>query len=183
VSDLDTPDDELPLAERDFAAYRQIAEGRPLPPGYAPDKLLALRLVDRDPYAPGGYIPNDPTAAVHGLTTAVLGELEQLVQRVSQIPALERLAEHFDPHRFYGGPGSEFLGTAAQMNARLGEIGGVPGPSSAPSSLESRPTATPPFSVWASSAPVPRYGEGFRSGRSTIAVPTNTARPGTMSPR
>lgn len=124
MSDLDTPDDELPLAERDFAAYRQIAEGRPLPPGYAPDKLLALRLVDRDPYAPGGYIPNDPTAAVHGLTTAVLGELEQLVQRVSQIPALERLAEHFDPHRFYGGPGSEFLGTAAQMNARLGEIGG-----------------------------------------------------------
>src|SRR5262249_42089076 len=106
-------------------AYRRIAEGQPPPPGYAPDKLVALHLVDRDPYAPGGYIPNDPTAAVQGLTASVLSDLEELVHRVSQIPALERLAEHYDPHRFYGGPGSEFLGTAAQMNARLGEVGGA----------------------------------------------------------
>ncbi|MEU1141760.1 hypothetical protein ABZ392_33630 [Streptomyces sp. NPDC005885] len=124
MSDLDTSGNELPLTEHDFTAYRQIAEGHPPPAGYTPDRLLALRLVDRDPYSPGGYIPNDPTAAVQGLTASVLSELEHLVHRVSQIPALERLAEHFDPHRFYGGPGSEFLGTAVQMNARLGEIGG-----------------------------------------------------------
>ncbi|MET7679413.1 hypothetical protein [Streptomyces sp. NPDC005423] len=121
---MDTPGTELRLTEQDFAAYRQIAAGHPPPPGYAPERLLALRLIDRDPYASGGYIPNDPMTAVHGLTVTVLGELEQLVHRVSQIPALEALQAHFDPHRFYGGPGSEFLATAAQMNARLGETGG-----------------------------------------------------------
>ncbi|MGW4728830.1 hypothetical protein ACWEQC_06565 [Streptomyces shenzhenensis] len=119
---MDTPDGELPLAEPDFHAYRLIAEGSPPPPGYEPDRLLALRLIDRDPYAPGGYIPNDPRAAVQSLTAALLGDLKHLVHRVSQLPTLERLAEHFDPHRLYGGPGSEFLATAAQMNARLGEI-------------------------------------------------------------
>ncbi|MEV8600427.1 hypothetical protein AB0465_11175 [Streptomyces griseoviridis] len=114
----------LPLTEDDFATYRAIAEGHPPPPDHDLGALLALRLVDRDPYAPSGYIPGDPRMAVQTLTAGLLGDLEALVARVSQIPALERLATAFDPHRLYGGPGSEYLATAAQMNTRLGEISG-----------------------------------------------------------
>lgn len=113
----------LPLNDEDLNAYKAIAEGRRPPAGYPVDRLIDLRLVDADPYAPGSYIPHDPRAAVQGLTTAVLGDLKHLLQRVSQIPAMENLAQHFDPHRLYGGPGSEYLATATQMNARLGEVG------------------------------------------------------------
>ncbi|MFD8027800.1 LuxR C-terminal-related transcriptional regulator [Streptomyces sp. NPDC059717] len=123
MSELDRPGGELPLTEADFEAYRQIAEGYPPPAGYNPDRLIALRLVDPDPYTPGAFIPHDPRAAAQGLTTAVLRDLTRLTEQVAHIPALERLAEHFDPHRLYGGPGSEFLSTAALMNARLGEVG------------------------------------------------------------
>ncbi|MET8765448.1 hypothetical protein [Streptomyces sp. NPDC004658] len=117
------PDRELPLTQEDFDAYRAIAEGHTPPDGYAVERLISFRLVDPDPYAPGSYIAHDPRAAAQGLTTSVLSELQSLVTRVAQIPALEGLAQHFDPHRLYGGPGSEYLATAAQMNARLGEVG------------------------------------------------------------
>jgi DNA-binding CsgD family transcriptional regulator len=120
---LDKTVGEPPLTEQDFEAYRLIAEGHAPPAGYKPDRLIALRLVDADPYSPGGYIPHDPRAAAQGLTAAALRSLNRIVQTMDQVPALEALSAHFDPHRLYGGPGSEFLPTAAQMNGRLGEIG------------------------------------------------------------
>ncbi|MEV4335788.1 hypothetical protein [Streptomyces sp. NPDC049590] len=111
------------LTEDDFTAYRLIAEGGAPPQGYDVDRLIAFRLIDPDPYTPGGYIAHDPRGAAQSLSTGILGDLQRLVHRVSQIPALERLAEHYDPHRLYGGPGSEFLADATKMNARLGEVG------------------------------------------------------------
>ncbi|REE62107.1 regulatory LuxR family protein [Streptomyces sp. 3212.3] len=114
---------ELPLTEQDFEAYRRIAEGLQPPADYAIQRLVSLRLVDPDPYAPSGWVPHDPRGAAHGLTTAVLQDLTRVAQLVAHIPTLEGLSRHFDPQRLYGGPGSEFLPTAAQMNARLGEIG------------------------------------------------------------
>ncbi|MEU2727375.1 hypothetical protein ABZ650_06570 [Streptomyces griseoviridis] len=119
---MDRSRGEPPLTDDDFETYRQIATGQSPPDGHDVSRLLALRLIDRDPYAPSGYIPGDPRMAVQSLTGGLLGDLEAIVARVSQIPALERLAEHFDPQRLYGGPGSEYLATTAQMNARLGEI-------------------------------------------------------------
>lgn len=98
-----------------------IAEQEELPPDRKVDRLLALRLIDRDPYRAGRYVPHDPRAVAQALTAAALRDLTQLADRMAHIPALERLAEHFDPHRLYGGPGSEYLATAHQMNARLGE--------------------------------------------------------------
>ncbi|MGW3167000.1 LuxR C-terminal-related transcriptional regulator [Streptomyces sp. NPDC001142] len=113
----------LPLADADVEAYRLIAGGDSPPDNYDIGRLVALGLVDRDPYVSSGYIPHDPRAAAHGITAGVMRELTELAQRMTHIDALERLAADFDPHRLYGGPGSEFLPTAAQMNARLGEVG------------------------------------------------------------
>ncbi|MBL1107964.1 hypothetical protein JK361_25815 [Streptomyces sp. 5-8] len=123
MSELDKAGTESRLTEEDFAVYQLIAEGAPPPNGYDVGRLLALRLIDADPYSPGGYIAHDPRGAAQGLTTRIRNDLQRLVDYVSQIPALERLADHWDPHRLYGGPGSEYLASAAQMNARLGEIG------------------------------------------------------------
>ncbi|MDT0567936.1 hypothetical protein RM704_10710 [Streptomyces sp. DSM 3412] len=121
MSELDRTGDELPLLPDDLEIYRIIAEGGDLPSGQNVDRLVALRLVDPDPYRPGKYVPHDPRAVAKALTAAALRDLSQLTDRMSHIPALERLAEHFDPHRLYGGPSSEYLATAEQMNARLGE--------------------------------------------------------------
>lgn len=123
VSELDRTGEQPALHEQDFDAYRLIAEGKPPPAGYDVTRLVSLRLVDPDPYTAGGYIAHDPRGAAQSLTAGILGDLQHLVLQVSQIPALERLAEHYDPHRLYGGPGSEYLIDATQMNARLGEVG------------------------------------------------------------
>jgi len=114
---------ELPLTDEDFRTYQLIAEGETPTQGGSVERLLALRLIDPDPYTAGSYIPHDPRAAAQELTAAVLQDLQRVTQRIAHIPALERLTEHFDPQRLYGGPGSEFLPTAAQMNARVGEVG------------------------------------------------------------
>ncbi|MFB6943170.1 LuxR C-terminal-related transcriptional regulator [Streptomyces sp. NPDC060286] len=108
----------LPLTEDDTTAYRLIAEGQPPPDTYDVGRLVALGLVDPAPYVPGGYIPHDPRATAQGIAAGLLRDLTALGQ-------LERLAQHFDPHRLFGGPASEFLPTSAAMNARLGEVGGA----------------------------------------------------------
>ncbi|CUW29730.1 MULTISPECIES: hypothetical protein [Streptomyces] len=118
-------DSEIPLTSEDMAAYQAIAEGRTPPDGYPIDRLVALRLADPDPYASGGYITHDPRAAAQGLIAHLLSDLRSFSLRLAQLPALEDLSQHYDPHRLYGGPGSEYLATAAQMNARLGEVGGA----------------------------------------------------------
>ncbi|MYW43978.1 hypothetical protein [Streptomyces sp. SID161] len=123
MGELDNTGTGLPLTEEDFAAYQRIAGGETPPRGFDVRRLIALRLVDPDPYAPGRYITHNPRGAAQTLTTRIRHDLERLVQEVAQLPALERLAEHWDPHRLYGGPGSEYLASAAQMNTRLGEVG------------------------------------------------------------
>ncbi|WP_435643339.1 hypothetical protein ACR9VJ_17995 [Streptomyces sp. H49] len=127
MSELDKVRTQAALGEEDFDAYRLIAEGKEPPAGYDVTRLVSLRLVDPAPYTPGGYIAHDPRGAAQSLTAGILGNLQHLVLQASQIPALERLAEHYDPHRLYGGPGSEYLVDATQMNARLGEVGAAAG--------------------------------------------------------
>ncbi|MFI7393996.1 hypothetical protein [Streptomyces tendae] len=122
MSETDRPEIQEPLTPQDFDAYRRIAETQQPPAGYDVTRLVAMRLVDHDPYTPGRYIPHDPRAAAQSITAAALDGLSAIVQRLNQVPALERLAADFDPHRLYGGPGSEFLPSAAQMNARVGEV-------------------------------------------------------------
>ncbi|MFE1329777.1 LuxR C-terminal-related transcriptional regulator [Streptomyces microflavus] len=51
--------------------------------------------------------------------TTALADLSAAVDRIGQIPAVEALAADYDPHRWYGGPGSEYLGTPSLMNARI----------------------------------------------------------------
>ncbi|WP_158853936.1 hypothetical protein [Streptomyces sp. NRRL F-5650] len=121
MSELDTGQQD-PLTQHDVEAYRRIAETQQPPDGYDVARLIAMRLVDPDPYTPGRYIPHDPRAAAQSVTAAALHGLSTIVQRLNQVPVLERLAEDFDPHRLYGGPGSEFLASAPQMNARVGEV-------------------------------------------------------------
>ncbi|MFJ3649323.1 hypothetical protein [Streptomyces murinus] len=123
MSELDRAAEQPALHEQDFDTYRLIAEGKAPPAGYDISRLVSLRLVDPDSYTADGYIAHDPRGAAQSLTAGILGDLQHLVLQVSQIPALERLAEHYDPHRLYGDPGSEYLIDATQMNARLGEVG------------------------------------------------------------
>ncbi|MBQ1096356.1 hypothetical protein KBY55_09690 [Streptomyces sp. b94] len=122
MSELDRPSPQESLTPDDFEAYRRIAETQQPPAGYDVTRLVAMRLIDPDPYTAGRYIPHDPRAAAQSITTAALHSLSTIVHQLSQVPALERLADDFDPHRLYGGPGSEFLPSAAQMNARVGEV-------------------------------------------------------------
>ncbi|MFB6771162.1 hypothetical protein [Streptomyces sp. NPDC056337] len=119
---MDRPTQQEPLNHQDSEAYRLIAETQKPPAGYDVTRLVAMRLVDPDPYQPGLYIPHDPRTAAQSLTASALHHLNVIVQQLNQVPALERLADDFDPHRLYGGPGSEFLASAPQMNARVGEV-------------------------------------------------------------
>ncbi|WP_327710007.1 hypothetical protein OG912_16670 [Streptomyces sp. NBC_00464] len=107
------------LAESAVETYRAVAAAGIAPTETNLSDLLDLHLVDPDPYQPGHYIARDPRAVAQGLMAASLADLTAAISRISQIPTVEALAADYDPHRFYGGPGSEYLGTPALMNARI----------------------------------------------------------------
>lgn len=107
------------LAEGDLETYRAVAAGAPPSPDASVGTLVDLQLVEGDPYRPGRYIARDPRAAAQDLMADALAELHRTVDRISQIPTVEALAADYDPHRWYGGPGSEYLGDPALMNARI----------------------------------------------------------------
>ncbi|MFG2144154.1 LuxR C-terminal-related transcriptional regulator [Streptomyces sp. NPDC048696] len=113
----------LPLSAEEFDTYKIIAAGGKLPPGRRVDRLIALGLIGDDPYGSSGQIAHDPRAVAQRLMTTFQAELAGIVDCMTEhVPALEALAAHFDPHRYYGGPGSEFLPTKEQMNARIGDL-------------------------------------------------------------
>ncbi|WP_282795198.1 hypothetical protein [Streptomyces sp. CC224B] len=110
---------ELGLTQKDLEAYAAISAGATPPRRWTPHRLLNLGLIED---SPEGYIACDPRAAVRRLLTAEHEMLSRTVQRLALLPALEQLAAHFEPHRMYSGPGSEFLPTGDEMNTRIGEI-------------------------------------------------------------
>ncbi|MFD6421690.1 hypothetical protein [Streptomyces sp. NPDC060198] len=114
--------DDLPLSAADRAAYQAIAAGHR--PETDVSRLLAVGLVAADPYssAHDRYIAQDPRLAARRLMSEAQQAVADSVARMTQIPALEELAADFDPHRWYGGPGSEFLGSSEEMNVRIGEV-------------------------------------------------------------
>jgi DNA-binding CsgD family transcriptional regulator len=116
--------DDVVLLPAELDLYRLIAAGEELPPEPPIGRLAALGLITADPYRVGRWIANDPRAAAERLMADARDELTRAAERMTKIPALENLSQHFDPHRWYGGPGSEFLATRAAMNARIGEISG-----------------------------------------------------------
>lgn len=107
------------LAQDDLETYRAVAAGAPPAVNASVEALVDLQLVEGDPYRPGHYIARDPRAAAQDLMSDALAALHRTVDRISQIPTVEALAADYDPHRWYGGPGSEYLGTPALMNARI----------------------------------------------------------------
>ncbi|MET9977581.1 LuxR C-terminal-related transcriptional regulator [Streptomyces microflavus] len=106
------------LAETAAETYRAVSAGAPPDENGVAD-LVDLGLVAADPYHPGSYIAHDPRAVAQNLMTVALADLSAAVDRIGQIPAVEALAADYDPHRWYGGPGSEYLGTPSLMNARI----------------------------------------------------------------
>jgi hypothetical protein len=122
MGELDNGGSDLPLSPEELDTYRLIAAGDELPPGRAVDRLTDLGLVDSDPYEPGRYIAHDPRATAQSLRATALTDLSRTVERMAHISVLDTLADAFDPHRLYGGPGSEFLPGRQQMNARIGEV-------------------------------------------------------------
>ncbi|MFF4369609.1 TrmB family transcriptional regulator [Streptomyces sp. NPDC001594] len=90
-------------------------------PGLAP--LLDRDLVRPDAYAPGQYNPAVPHQAERAAVRQVREELERMLGRLAEIPAIsEALEPAFEASRFYGGPASEFLETPDGMNARITEV-------------------------------------------------------------
>ncbi|MFF1416592.1 LuxR C-terminal-related transcriptional regulator [Streptomyces sp. NPDC058280] len=115
--------DDLPLSESDLDTYRLIASGAD-PGGRPVDRLVSVGLVTADPYQAGQWIPHDPRGVAERLMADRQRDLTRAVEQMGHIPGLAALHASFDPHRWYGGPGSEFLGTPAEMNARIGEVVG-----------------------------------------------------------
>ncbi|MER8083866.1 LuxR C-terminal-related transcriptional regulator [Streptomyces sp. NPDC094048] len=103
-------------------AYRSVAAGGGIPESEDLHGLVDLQLVHPDPYRPGQYIARDPRAVAQDLMAHALADLAGAVDRIAQVPAVEALAADYDPHRWYGGPGSEYLGTPALMNSRIGPL-------------------------------------------------------------
>ncbi|MCP3818138.1 hypothetical protein NLX86_08430 [Streptomyces sp. A3M-1-3] len=118
------PGDALPLSPEDLDTYKRIAADEGVPDGAPIDRLIALGLVVEDPYRPHRHIALDPRAVAQRLLVTEQAALSQAVERLAQVPALEALTVDFDPHRLYGGPGSEFLPSKRQMNARIGDVTG-----------------------------------------------------------
>ncbi|WP_046494351.1 hypothetical protein [Streptomyces odonnellii] len=114
---------DLPLTAEDEDTYRIIASGGD--PGDRPvERLVSLGLVSPSAYQSDTWIPHDPRGVASRLRAQHQKDLSRAVDQMGHLPALEALHLHFDPHRWYGGPGSEFLGSPAEMNARVGEVVG-----------------------------------------------------------
>ncbi|MFF1961630.1 hypothetical protein ACFVWX_32245 [Streptomyces sp. NPDC058220] len=111
----------LPLTADDQVTYKAIAAGEEVDEVLA-RRLASIGLVVPNPYEPGRWVAVDPRAAAQQLLSVEQEALAGSLERMRQVPILESLYSHFDPHRLYGGPGSEFLPTMAQMNDRLGQI-------------------------------------------------------------
>lgn len=113
---------QLGLSQTDLTAYAEISAGDAPPDGWEPHRLLNLGLVEQAPHLPAGFIACDPRAVARRLISAEHELLDRTIRRLHRLPALELLAGHFEPHRMYSGPGSEFLPRRGEMNARIGEV-------------------------------------------------------------
>ncbi|MFJ1580441.1 LuxR C-terminal-related transcriptional regulator [Streptomyces sp. NPDC088182] len=112
---------ELPLSADELDTYRIIASGGD--PGDRPvNRLVSLGLVSPDAYHVGRWVAHDPRGVAERLMSQAQEDLSHTVTAMAHIPDLAALHIHFDPHRWYGGPSGEFLGSPAEMNARIGEI-------------------------------------------------------------
>uniref|UniRef100_UPI00366FCAB0 LuxR C-terminal-related transcriptional regulator n=1 Tax=Bacillus mobilis TaxID=2026190 RepID=UPI00366FCAB0 len=121
MGELDTSG--LPLSELDLDTYRIIASGE-VPVNRSVDRLIMVGLVSPDPYQAGRWIPHDPRGVAERHLAERQQDLTRTVEQMAHIPGLAALHSHFDPHRWYGGPSGEFLGSPAEMNARIGEVVG-----------------------------------------------------------
>ncbi|BAU83362.1 regulatory protein [Streptomyces laurentii] len=111
---------DLGLDQAEVDAYRTVAEGGAVTDQAAVDRLVRLGLVDQ---AGDRRVALDPRVAMQQLMAVQRNKLLGAIAAMEQIPAaLEALAEHYDPSRMYGGPGSEFLATKSLMNRRIGEV-------------------------------------------------------------
>ncbi|MEV7713058.1 LuxR C-terminal-related transcriptional regulator [Streptomyces sp. NPDC088270] len=116
----DLPD--LPLTTTDRETYRSVAAGGAPAGDYDMGRLLNLGLITADPYRADRYIAHDPRAVAQRILTDAQDTIARAVQCMGELPAVEGLSADFDPHRWYGGPASEWLPTRDQMNARIGEV-------------------------------------------------------------
>ncbi|MFG2963600.1 hypothetical protein ACGFZS_09950 [Streptomyces sp. NPDC048288] len=116
--------DQPALLPDDIAAYELVAHGGD-PGGLPVERLLDGEFIAPDPQHPGRYLPLDPRVAAQRIVARERAALSQAATRLAELPDLtDQLAAHFDPHRYYGGPGSEFLADKAAMNTRIGQVVG-----------------------------------------------------------
>lgn len=109
------------LLPEDIEAYRCIVrDGNPN--GLPVDRLLAAGFI-APARQPGRFIALDPAIASHRILADERDALSEALERMAQLPDLVgQLSDAFDPHRFYGGPSSEFLGGKRAMNTRIGQV-------------------------------------------------------------
>lgn len=109
------------LTDHARETYRKIAAGEPVAQGESTQQLRDLGLIEQR-QSDGAWVAHDPRAVGHGLMESALHNLSRVVQQIQRIPTVETLGIHFDPHRMYGGPASEFLASGAEMNSRIGDV-------------------------------------------------------------
>lgn len=113
---------DLPLSASDLETYRAVAAGTTPATDQDMGRLLGLGLITADPYQPDRYIAHDPRAVAQRVLADTQSTIAQALQCMADLPAVESLVGAFDPHRWYGGPASEWLQTQDEMNARIGEV-------------------------------------------------------------
>ncbi|MEU9003980.1 hypothetical protein [Streptomyces sp. NPDC048551] len=104
--------------------YSRILAHEPIEPGDAGlAHLLERGLIRPDAHEEGHYNPAIPHRAERAAVRQVRDELERLIERLAEIPAIsEALEPVYETSRYYGGPASEFLITPDGMNARITEV-------------------------------------------------------------
>ncbi|MER8233536.1 LuxR C-terminal-related transcriptional regulator [Streptomyces sp. NPDC094049] len=95
--------------------------GKQLVPDGAPGlrELQAIGLVAAHPVKAGRYVALDAQLAIRRHMAAEQDALHRTAQRMAKLSSLDRIAARHDQARFWGGPASEELPSAALMSARI----------------------------------------------------------------
>ncbi|MFG2671341.1 LuxR C-terminal-related transcriptional regulator [Streptomyces sp. NPDC048445] len=109
------------MTEADRETYRAVAAGSAPAADQDMHRLLDLGLITADPYQPDRYIAHDPRAVAQRVLADTQSTIAQALRCMTELPGIESLVGDFDPHRWYGGPASEWLPTRDEMNARIGD--------------------------------------------------------------
>ncbi|MEV0444951.1 TrmB family transcriptional regulator sugar-binding domain-containing protein [Streptomyces spectabilis] len=122
VSDGWSVGESLALTPEEVQAYGTIAAGG-IPEGVeSVRRLVGLGLVAPAVNGEVPYVALDPRRVAERVRDTERVTMARSVGRLNSVGDIENLADVFDQHRFYGGLGTELLGSKDLVNARIGPV-------------------------------------------------------------